>query len=140
MPAPGQHRSYNRRETFPEIAERIGEDPAVFLDRPLLDDEDAKQKLFARIRGIDRHETILAFIEVETALERGPRKSVIARLNERKQTLDEIGERPDRLTFGPRQSFDEWDNGNAADGGELTAKEKLDKRRRNRAEQEGGVA
>ena len=89
------------REQFPQIAQEIGEDPARFLDAPLLepDREGASPFLLAqaRIHGIDRFDVLQAWITVEVALERGPRKQVIGLLNQRKSELDELGERPDRL-------------------------------------------
>ena len=89
------------REQFPEIAQGIGEDPARFLDAPLLepDREGASPFLLAqaRLRGIERFNVLQLWIDVEVALERGPRKQVIALLNQRKRELDELGERPDRL-------------------------------------------
>ena len=89
------------REQFPKIAQEIGEDPARFLDAPLLapDREGASPFLLAqaRIRGIDRFDVLQAWITVEVALERGPREQMIALLNQRKSELDELGERSDRL-------------------------------------------
>ncbi|MFB6071120.1 MAG: hypothetical protein ABEJ76_08865 [Halanaeroarchaeum sp.] len=84
------------RETYPAIADRIGEDPARYLDRDLLTpaSDDVQDDLFAaRLSGIDRLEVIEAWIEVETRLQRGPRQHVLARLNQRKRYLEEHGER-----------------------------------------------
>ena len=89
------------REQFPQIVQEIGEDPARFLDAPLLepDREGASPFLLAkaRVRGIDRVDVLQAWIDVEVALERGPREPVIALLNQRKAELGELGERPERL-------------------------------------------
>lgn len=84
----------NVREQFPEVAEMIGEDPARYLDTDLVSGEGVQDDTFeSRVRGIDRLEVIQAWIEIETSLERGPRRHVIARLNRRKRELEENGER-----------------------------------------------
>jgi hypothetical protein len=77
------------RETFPDIADEIGEDPARFLDNPLVVPGESSPMLLAkaRIRGIADTDTIEAWIDVETSLDRGPRKKVIAMLNQRRAHL-----------------------------------------------------
>lgn len=98
-----------RREQWPTVdVEAIGEHPARYLDRKLMtgaESGDAEPGEFvrARIRGIDRLDVIGAWIGVERRLDRGPRPVVIRLLQERAQELEEIGERPDRLPFGPRK-------------------------------------
>jgi hypothetical protein len=90
------------RERFPELKADIGEDPARFLDRPFFSNGAGSSPLLlarARIRGIDSLATLRAWIAVERNLDRGPRDRIIDLLEERQATLEEIGERPDRLDF-----------------------------------------
>lgn len=88
------------RATFPTLREEIGEDPARFLDVPLLASAGASTPFGlarARIRGIDRIATAKAWIAVERALARGdegPRDRVIQLLEDRIDVLEEHGERP----------------------------------------------
>lgn len=77
------------RERFPAVEEQISEDPARFLDVESID-----RTMHSRIQGIDFLEVADAWIQVEAELERGPRKPVIAKLNQRKAWLEEHGERP----------------------------------------------
>jgi len=104
---PGRPAASIDRERFPEYKDEIGEDPARYLDADLVErgpshtDTSRRRMVFDRIASIDRFEVIEAWLDVETSLDRGPRKPVIAALNERKDHLEEIGERPDRL--GPRR-------------------------------------
>lgn len=85
----GRRASQRDRERFPEVAAEIDEDPARFLDADGID-----RTMHSRIQGIDFLEVADAWIQVEAALERGPRKQVIAKLNQRKAWLEEHGERP----------------------------------------------
>lgn len=81
---------------YPEIEERIGENPARFLDARDPDgfgldgDGDAPELAlaFARIDGIRSVEVCRAWLEVEVDLHDEPRSSVIAALNERKAELE----------------------------------------------------
>ena len=91
------------RGTFDDIKQDIGEDPARFLDHDLISDRDMRELAFARIRGIDFQHVIDAWVDVEVALERGPRKPVIAALNERKRELQRIGDRDERVEQMRRQ-------------------------------------
>jgi len=86
------------REEYPRLRSDIGEDPARFLDHELVTDEDMRRLVFARIRGIDTIATCRAWVAVERNLDRGPREKVIETLERRLDTLEQIGERPDRLT------------------------------------------
>lgn len=83
------------REQFPAVEERIGEDPARFLDYP--EDPDRLRLAYARIRGIDRQEVIVEWLRVERELERGPRETVIGWIQERNRELVERGDRDDHL-------------------------------------------
>jgi len=89
------------REEFPVLRDRLGEDPARFLDRPLIDpSHQGTGSPFllakARIRGIDDAEVIRAYRAVERRLDRGPREEVLELLEEREEILDELGDRADR--------------------------------------------
>ena len=78
-------------ETFPAVADEIGEDPARFLDKPILapGQEGSSPMLTAkaRIRGIESLDVLDGWFEVETSLDRGPRKKVISMLNQRRAHL-----------------------------------------------------
>lgn len=86
--------STRERERFPAVRERIGEDPARFLD--YADPEDLLLAR-ARIRGIDYQEVIVEWLRVERELERGPRETVIGWLQERNRHLLEHGDRDHQL-------------------------------------------
>jgi hypothetical protein len=87
----GRRAQQRDRERFPDVKERIDEDPARWLDR-----EPLGKTADARIDGIDFLDVVDAWVRVEAELERGPRREVIAKLNQRKAWLEEHGERPDR--------------------------------------------
>jgi hypothetical protein len=107
MPAEGQPGQTSDRETFPSLAEDLGEDPARFLDRELIErgpghtNETAKALVVARIEGIDRVEVARAWRAVERALaekhDREPRQAIVKRLEERVAWLEAHGDRDDRL-------------------------------------------
>lgn len=94
------------RATFPDYREQIGEDPARFLDRPLVGSPSKigapGMIVQARIHGIDRLDVAARWLEVEHRLDRGPRKKVVKMLKGRVEWLKANGERPDRLAHGPR--------------------------------------
>jgi hypothetical protein len=88
-------------QAFPRIVERIGENPARFLDRDLTTstpEGHAKPSLMleARIDGIDFVDVAIAYLAVETQLDREecPRSGVIDRLEARKEWLQDHGDRP----------------------------------------------
>jgi hypothetical protein len=83
------------REQFPAVKDRIGEDPARFLDYP--EDPEGLRLAYARIRGIDRQEVVVEWLRVERELERGPRETVIGWIQERNRELVEHGDRDDHL-------------------------------------------
>jgi hypothetical protein len=98
MPSTNQSgQSGSDREEFPEIAAEIGEDPARFLDQPLAPDRIGDMTRLslakARIRGIDKKLVARYWLEVEHRLERGPRESIVERLEQRARQLQEHGER-----------------------------------------------
>lgn len=78
----------DERAEYPEIKERIGEDPARFLDREV-DTTTTVDLAVSRIRGIRSLEVALEWIKVEADLDRGPRKKVMALLNRKKQLLED---------------------------------------------------
>jgi len=90
---PSEHQSASRvnREQFETIKAEIGEDPARWLDRPLLQPSqmgsDPAVFIQARIDGIRSVDVCRQWIEVERELERGPRTEVVQWLNQRMQTL-----------------------------------------------------
>ena len=93
----------NPRGETPEWQRRLkgklGENPARFLDRDLIErgndhtDRTLQRLVFARIRGIDRLETVNAWIAVERKLNRGPRGRAIDLLEARKAQLEDHDER-----------------------------------------------
>lgn len=94
------------REVFPHVEDAVGEDPARFLDRELLDRSgpiDATGPLLvlsSRINGIDRLEVIGAWQGVEERLLRTPDRgrSRVKRLTyARAEYLEEHGTREDQL-------------------------------------------
>lgn len=81
------------REQFPQVAARIGEDPARFLDIELSSSGIGTGPFAlaaARIRGLETVATVDAWLHVETELDQGPRKPVIKRLNQRKRQLQDV--------------------------------------------------
>ncbi|SFR92584.1 hypothetical protein SAMN05216559_1104 [Halomicrobium zhouii] len=58
-------------ERFPELREHLGEDPARWLDWPILVERDRERLVRTRIESIDRIEVIRAWKAVERALGRG---------------------------------------------------------------------
>lgn len=90
------------RVEFPRLQERLGEDPAKFLDRDLVGDRNAQRMVRDRIAGIDSLEVVSAWQAVERHLadhyDREPRKGVVDALAERGQWLEEHGDRDERST------------------------------------------
>lgn len=86
--------SLREREQFPAVREKIGEDPARFLDYHSPGDLHLAR---ARISGIDRQEVIVEWLRVERELERGPRERVIEWIQERNREILERGNRDDQL-------------------------------------------
>lgn len=92
MPSTHQSSKHDGREQYPDVAAEIGEDPARFLDVPLVAPDHEGSSPFAlaaaRIAGIDDTEVANAWLRVEAQLERGPRKGVVQRLNRQKADLE----------------------------------------------------
>ena len=91
------------RARYPEYEGAFGDDPARWLDASLVDDPDRREMVRIRIFSIDDIDLARTWIEVERDIERGPRQQIVAWLNQRIKTLEAIGERPERLEFGPRR-------------------------------------
>jgi hypothetical protein len=138
MPSEHQHSTTATRERYPELRDDIGEDPARFLDYDLVQNEAKRELALARIRGIDKIAKVRGWIAVERGLNRPMRTGIIRALEEREDELEEIGERPDRLAFGPRRPpsfFESDESGEEPDEKDLTARQKLN---RMRARADGG--
>lgn len=90
------------RVEFPRLRDRLGEDPATFLDRDLVGDRGAQRMVRDRISGIDSLEVLSAWRAVERKLgehhDREPRQGVLDALDERGLWLEEHGDRDDRVT------------------------------------------
>lgn len=98
----GPERRTRDRLEFPELKDRLGEDPARFLDRDLVGDRDAQRMIRDRIDGIDFLEELSVWRAVERKLadhyDREPRPGVISALDERGIWLEEHGDRDERTT------------------------------------------
>ena len=96
------------------LAEKLGENPARFLDHDLVErggrhtDHTLQRLVRARIRGIDRIETVNAWIAVERKLDRGPRDLVVQLLEDRREYLEAHGERPDELEVPAEEKPDRY--------------------------------
>lgn len=103
MPADGQPaNTSDSRPGFPKLKADpdVREDPAKFLARDLVSDDDARRMFEGRVAGIDKLAVVNAWLAVERRLGRGrggPRDAVIDRLEQRRAFLQEHGERPDDL-------------------------------------------
>lgn len=93
--SPGESRD---RKRFPKLKDDYGEDPARWLDCDILGHSDRKRLVEARIEGIDEIALVRAWIAVERRLDRDTRQGIITRLERREEQLQQIGERPDRVT------------------------------------------
>lgn len=91
MPAVHQHNTDTGadRPRYPEYEDQFGEDPARFLWSP---SGDVPRLAIARIRGIVDPDLLDAYQDVEVEI--GPRRSVIAALNEREDELEARGAGP----------------------------------------------
>jgi len=129
---------------FPNIEEDLRYNPARFLDWQLTgagpNDSDVGNGrvmlLKAKVRGIDRIRVLRAFEAVErndrVGPKDGPRSGVLQLLHQREDKLREIGERPDRVPYGPRRPCECCD----PDDG-LSASEAQERRREERARSSG---
>jgi hypothetical protein len=91
------------RESFPALRDDLGEDPAKFLDRPLVEygedhtDHTGRRMFEDRVSGIDSLAVIRAWKAVERRLDRGPREAVVQVLEQRESFLEREGEREERI-------------------------------------------
>ena len=109
MPSENQAGDRSDRLRCPNLVERIGEDPARWLDWDLLADSQRAEMVRTLIDGIDTIERIRAWRGVERKLANDdendgarhpledPRAAIMQRLDQREQWLELHGERPDRL-------------------------------------------
>lgn len=93
------------RATYPEIKDKIGEDPARFLDTrdpegfgSDIGDTPELALAFARIRGIQSIDVLDKWFEVEQDLPQGPRRHVVSELSARKKELEDAEEQPANQT------------------------------------------
>lgn len=128
------------REHFPSVKERIGEDPARFLDYP--EGPDSLRLAYARINGIDRQDVIVEWLRVERELQRGPRDTVIGWIQERNREIIEHGDRDDQLAnatphdeIEPTESVVVWPD---RDGGTRSGSASSKISRMRRAATDGG--
>ncbi|WP_255149794.1 hypothetical protein [Halorarius halobius] len=68
-----------------------GKDPLRYLNRSLLDDENARERARARIRGLRDLKEVNAWISVERKLQRGPRSTVLDWLEKRRDEVLDLG-------------------------------------------------
>lgn len=88
-------------EQFPTAVERVGENPARWLDHDLVSDEDKRWMAQARIEGIDYMEVAASYHSVERQLDRGPRDRVLEWIEDRMAELEERGDRDERPRRDP---------------------------------------
>lgn len=95
--------SDDRPEWRRRLEDQIGEDPGRFLDHELVErgpshtDRTLQRLARARIRGIDRPPVARAWIAAERRLDRGPRETVLAWLEDRLAYLEDHGDREERV-------------------------------------------
>jgi len=106
---PSTHQSSDSRERLhcETIADRLGEDPARWLDWDLQSHAGRRAMVASLIEGIDSLERVRAWRAVERRLaardDREPRETVTRQLDAREAWLERHGERPERLPAGPRR-------------------------------------
>lgn len=99
-----RQRSGSRRLEFPDLEEKYGEIAVRDAASTLIHDVGKvgpfhrDELIMARIRGIDYVERIRVFAAVENRM-RG-REEVLEALRDRREELDEIGERDERMQRG----------------------------------------
>lgn len=108
MVSTAQGGSSRTTPTFIRIEREHNENPARFLVEDLTvdaGDGTSGELILARIRGIDSLDLVHAWEAVERNLANGenalrdePRERVLDALEERRETLEEIGDRPERNT------------------------------------------
>ena len=137
---PSSYEETPDRETFPKVAEEIGEDPARFLDRELVGTGDSAPAMLvkARVRGIRKLSTVRAWKAVERALGRGPddgpREGVMRLLRQREEYIKE--HEPDKWRLGPHRPPEWFDTGDSDD--QERSKSALEKVRSGQLATDGG--
>ena len=151
MPSRNQPANTTERMRCPKLRERLGEDPARWLDWDLLADASRKTLVFSLIEGIDTYERLEAWRAVEKRLAndrftheaRNPledtRDAIMRRLDQREKWLDLHGERPDRLSFGPREACDCCDADGFVTAADLRERDRREARRRSEGYSPDGV-
>ena len=109
MPSTTQAGDRDERLRCPRTRERIGEDPARWLDRELITDADRREIVLTLIDSMDSIERVRAWRACELRLANPqdddtprnpleePRPRIMQRLDQREEWLELHGERPDRL-------------------------------------------
>ncbi|WP_226010509.1 hypothetical protein [Halomicrobium salinisoli] len=133
MPSTSQGGPQRQRRRFDD---EHADEAARWLDWDLLQHDDREEILWSLIDGMDSLDRVRAWRAAERRLAaedgREPRAKVMQRLDQREEWLELHGERPDRLTFGPRRSCDCCDD----DG--LTAAEVRERRHEQRERASSG--
>jgi hypothetical protein len=116
MPSEQQAGDRSDRLRCPTVLERIGEDPARWLDWDLMSHSDRREMVETLIKSIDSLERVRAWRAVERGLAADaddarvdidkPRGRIMQWLDQREEWLKMQGERPDRLPAGPRRPCD----------------------------------
>lgn len=130
MPSEHSAGTSTDRETFPRLLDDLGEDPARWLDRDVLSDQDRAEMIKALIRGMDTLERVRAWKAVERALGRGPadgpREGVMRLLEQREAYLESIDGPPLRHQHGPWRPPEMLDTESAIPERERSAIDKFD--------------
>jgi len=118
MPSTTQAGDRDERLRCPRTRERIGEDPARWLDRELITDADRREIVLTLIDSMDSIERVRAWRACELRLANPqeddtprnpldePRGRIMQRLDQREAWLELHGERSERLPEGPRRPCD----------------------------------
>lgn len=116
------------RERFPDLEKIIGEDPARWLDRDLIDDPTARELVRSRIDALEDVNVCNVWVAAEKRLSRETRNGVLEWIDERREELAAEG----RLDFGswledapkrdpePTESVARWDREKEGGGVEVT--------------------
>jgi len=118
MPSTHQASDDGERLRCPNLIEAIGEDPARWLDRPIVGHPNRETVVRTLIDGMDSLERVRAWKACELRLANPqeddnprnpldePRGAIIQRLDQREEWLQLHGERADRVPLGPREPCD----------------------------------
>jgi len=116
---PSENQSGSRADRFEaaNTRDRIGEDPARWLDQDLMSHSDRRDMVATLIESMDSIERVRAWRVVERGLAAAdadesrvdidkPRGRIMQWLDQREEWLSQHGERPARLPAGPRRPCD----------------------------------